>query len=365
MISSLEPKRQVLLQFASCVVCCLLLLGLSATPTLAFSDPPGAGLPSPSQSAAFPNAFSKAASFPTVSNGVLISYVREISAPTAIVVDDISTRQSATTSFWIAEASSVSLIDAAVTADKQFLVLVGSYVPLAGGADVPFITTQNLTNGQVSLIKPAGDYVPVRVCAANNGTLWTVGQTEAELTHLQLTPQPEYQMVRSYSLEGTLLHSFVPRSSQGSAPLTLLPRARSYGYRLGNLTPAKLSCGDNSVGLFVGYPAYSWNEIDLKSNTVQHWRVPPSSMASITGLTLLGSHTVYASFSLRSDNKWVLTLHRLVLSPDYTGSWVKVEDKAGPDEKGFSVLLGRDGSSLVYLRGARTPSNATLYWSTP
>lgn len=366
MTSSFQSRRQMFSQSLGSVLCLFVLLSTLAAPLKSFSQGTGFSLPKASKSVAFPNSFNTDKAFPSVSNGFLVSYSREITAPAAIVLDDIGSGREVTPSFWIPAASKISLHDAAVTADRRSLVLVGSYLPIAGGAEVPFIAMQGLAGGQTSLIKPDGDYVPVRVCAANNGTLWTLGQTEAEVLHLQVLPLPDYQMVRSYSLDGTLQNGFVPRSSQGAGSLALLPLGRSYGTRSGHdLNPAKLSCGDSSVGLFIGSPVYSWSEIDLKSNTLQTWTVPPVSHGSITGLTLLGSNNVYASFAVTSANTRLLTLFRLSFNSDHSGSWVQVADNGGTEQKGFGVLLGRDGSSLVYLRGARTPTNATLYWSTP
>ncbi len=336
-----------------------------AAPFRAVSQPAGLNLPMPSQTAALPAPFDAEKSFPSVSNGFLVSFTRELTSPGNVDLRDLSTLKGRTPPFWLSAASKISLYDAAVTSDKRSLVLAGTYTPSAGGSDVHFIAIQDLSTGKASLIKPAGDYVPLRVCAASDGTIWTLGQTQAEAQHIEVSPLPDYEMVRSYSLDGTMQGSFVPRSSQGTAPLNLQPFGRAFGSRLETqqLNAARLSCGDRSVGVFIGRPVNSWTEINLSGKTVQRWTIQPVPGATITGLALLGGNTVYASFSARGANRSVLSLHRLSLSGD-RGEWVQVADR-GPADKTFAVLLGRDGSALVHLRGVRTPNNTTLYWSTP
>jgi hypothetical protein len=344
------------------VLALALLLGLAGS---AFSQPTFL-LPASSQKAAFPGAFDKGRSFPAVSNGFLISFTREINAPGGIVLNNLSTAQDSRPLFWLPGASKITLQDAAVTPDKRFLLLTGTFTPELQGNDAPFIAAQELSTGKVSVITPAGDFVPVRVCATADNTIWALGQTQAEIQHIEVTPQPEYEMVRNYALDGTLRNSFVPRSSQGALPINLLALGRAFGRRLGtNITPAKLSCGDRSVGVFVGFPVHSWSEIDLKNKTVQQWKLKPLPNAAMTGLALLGSNTVYASFAARAGNgRPVLTLSKLTLTPNQSGEWLPVVDKSPPGQN-VSVLLGRDGTSLVYLRGRRNQANTMLFWSKP
>lgn len=342
-----------------------LLIALANTPFKAFSQSAGVSLSMPSQTVVFPNAFDTGKSFPTVSNGFLISFTREMASPGGILLTNIGTSKEVSPGFWLSEASKILLYDAAVTPDKQFLLLAGTYTPSAGGADVPFIATQNLASGKSSVVNPTGDYVPVRVCGTSDGTIWSLGQTQAEILHIEVTQQPEYAMVRNYSLNGSLRGSFVPRSSQGTLPINLLPLGRAFGNKIGtNITPAKLSCGDTSVGVFVGFPVHSWSEIDTRSKIVQQWQLKPLPHSTMTGLVLLGGNTVYASFATAAPQGRTLSLSRLTLSPDHSGEWTQVADNGAAD-KHFSVLLGRDGPALVYLRGKRGPTNTTLYWSTP
>lgn len=350
-----RPGLSVILAFA-------LLLGLAGS---AFSQPTFI-LPAASQKTAFPGAFEKERSFPTVSNGFLISFVREINAPGGVVLNNLNTTKISSPLFWLPGASKITLQDAGVSPDRRLLLLTGMYTPQIQGDDVPFIAAQELSTGKVSVINPAGDFVPVRVCATADNTIWALGQTQAEIQHVEVTPQPEYGMVRNYALDGTLRNSFVPRSSQGTLPINLLPLGRAFGRRLGtNITPAKLSCGDRSVGIFVGFPVHSWSEIDLTSKTVQQWKLKALPNTAMTGLTLLGTNTVYASFAARAANgKPVLTFSKLTLAPNHSGEWLPVVDKSPPGETA-SVLLGRDGTSLVYLRGRRNQANTTLFWSKP
>jgi hypothetical protein len=331
------------------------LAGFCAVP-LAYSQSTALSLPGPTTSVTLPGGVSPNRSVPKLSSGTLISFERWLSSATNIMLDDIHTGLTRTSAFWLPQAKHVLLYDAALTADKRSLVLAGTYSPSGGGTDVDFLGVSDQASGKVFVIS-LGDYVPERVCIASDGSIWTLGQTTPEVEHVETSPQPAYDMVRSYRLDGTLLGSFLTRSSQGSRALDLRPSGHAFGNQVHQ---AKLSCGDQSVGVFIGQPVFSWSEINLSTKTIQQWTIDPTGSV-MTGLALLGPNTVYASFGGKSAGLFKLELHSGLIR----GKWNPVGDH-GPASNPFASLLGRDGPALVHYRGTQRPTNAlTLYWSTP
>jgi hypothetical protein len=322
-------------------------------------------LSAPSRTATLPTPFGAQKSFPVVSNGFVVSYSLEFTSAGAITAHDLQTAREISVPFSLPNASRTVVHDVSVTPDRQFLLVVGLFTPADGGADQPFIVKQALAGASQTVINVGEDFVPVRVCGGADGSTWTLGQTMAEVLHMDVSPLPEYDMVRSFAANGNVRHSLLARSSQGSNPLHLLPLGRAFGNRLGtSINPARLVCGDSSVGVFIGNPVFTWTEISLATGSLQTFNLKPIPQASITGLALLGENTAFASFVEHGSSLVTNQLFKLTLLPNHQAEWTPVADQGSTGSR-FAVLLGRDGTSLVHLRGRRLPTNTQLFWSTP
>ena len=168
------------------------------------------------------------------------------------------------------------------------------------------------------------------------------------------------------------MKSYLRRGQINLVTLGLSSHARTQGAPLGGLPPEKilLRCAEASVGVYVG-PG-TWFEVQLADGSTQLLRVKhPVTPSNITGLALAGSHEVYASFgSTQGKSASAPAGQRGLYALDLNGqkpTWVPFEGTVQPSgtPQGFGRLIGRDGSSLVYMRnGAIGQDGAqTLLWS--
>jgi hypothetical protein len=206
-----------------------------------------------------------------------------------------------------------------------------------------------------------GSYTAERVCSAANDTFWTFGQ---QLDGEGVASRFAYDMLRNYGYDGKLLRSYLSRSTLPASILDFHPTGSVFG---SGVDYAALSCGVESVGLFMGRPVRQWVEVDMVSGTLQHWNVDALSGGSFTGLTLVNKHMVFASVLMSrsfASPSVAPTRGLAVLSirpGDAGASWAPVADPGS--QPTFARLLGRDGTSLVHLRGFQSPVSPVLYWS--
>ena len=312
-------------------------------------------------------AFALDRTFPIISNGYLLAHRRTVTPATqqdAVFVLALKTAQERVVPFWLPEASEIRLEAAAIRANGSVL-LGGSYSRRSDSTEVTFVAELAPT-GEIVARHNLDDYVPERLCGASDGGFWTFGQI-----FKQENAGGDYSFVRRYSSRGALVQQYFPRS--------LLPAGVTLDYRAQRRNTALLSCGDTSVGVYVGRGTapsvnltarFVWFEVNASTGETRTLAVRnPAGGASITGLVLFSQGTAYASY----ENGGLFQL----TNAGSTGAWVPVPAaepsvKAPPGlttgaadrRRAFGVLLGRDGTSLVHLVGRLSPRpTQTVYWS--
>ena len=298
-------------------------------------------------------AFSFDRTFPVISNGYLLAHRRVVTSATqqdAVFVLSLKTAEQRVVRFWLPEASEIRLETAAIRADGSVL-LGGSYSPLSQDPTEATFVAELAPTGEVVARYNLGEYLPERLCATPDGGFWTFGQV-----FNQENAGGDYALLRRYSSSGALVQQYFQRS--------LLRFGVTLDYRAHARNTALLSCGDTSVGAYVGRgtppsanvtPRFVWFEVNTSTGETRTLAVRnPAGGASITGLVLFSEGTAYASYE--HGGLFQLT------STGSTGAWVTVP-AADPDGKlppglmgdkangrpTFGVLLGRDGNSLVHL----------------
>jgi hypothetical protein len=354
--SSVKKRAPTKGWLLSALSCALLLLGCIKV-VLAQSE----SLPAPWRQKVYPSA-PQYLQFPRVGNGYLWFFRRSLRQPSidAIQFHSFSTDQVGQIPFWLEGASTVWINDAAITSSLDVLV-GGSY----------FSADSNSSHNFLAIVDPAGNvrrtinvgrFEPEKVCSAQDGDIWTLGQDwQAEATNTS------YSMLRNYSSGGKLIHSYLPRKSLPLRKLNWSVREHESG-TLADFSKAFLECGTQSVGAYIAGVG-TWIEIQLSDQKVQTWRIRrPSPTSTVTGLALLGTHQLYASFfsaSRDSGNSQhgLRGLYRVDLSEPSTRFWVLVPGSESriTTRQGFAKLVGSDSSSLVYLpTSSNSAHNAPL-----
>jgi hypothetical protein len=215
-------------------------------------------------------------------------------------------------------------------------------------------------SGKIAYLNDLNGYTPERVCSAADGSIWTIGQQWQEESSGQT-----YNLVRRYGSDGTLKGTYVPRPILPGIALNFHPRGNVFGNSVNN---ARLSCGTESVGVYLGAPLLVWFEISLNATTAQQWKVLPLKLVTMTGLELVSSKSVYGSFVTGPENAngaGVRQIYKLTLAGNGIATWTPIPG-ATSVTGGPATLVGRDGTSLVHLMGSQRPAtNPVLNWSTP
>jgi hypothetical protein len=316
--------------------------------------------------------------FPIVSHGYLLSHARTIhqAGARSIFLTALATGLETSLPFWLPGAARIRVESADVTPAGQVLV-AGSYQRSAAEDDGVNFVARVDRRGHVLAVHDLGGYTPERICAAEDGTYWTLGQEWAlERQVAQREVQGGYALLRHYAASGVPKAQYFPRSS--------LPvgRVLNYHTHAPGAQWAFLRCGDASVGAYLGSgrASFLWTEVSPQTGETQHWRVHNLVGARITGLVLLAEHTAYASFGpagvyrLEPASPRPAGRHRVGAFwpvPTQPARWAPLASDAADAGAPHgiaeaSILLGRDGASLVHLSGTRSPrSEPVLHWSDP
>ncbi len=300
-----------------------------------------------------PQAFSHQRTFPVVSRGYMLSFSRTITTANAsnVLVTSLTDGRGRQVPVSLPGSVSTVLLDGSVN-ESDHLILVGQTTSMSNSGDVlrttGFVAEVDF-QGKVKSVVDTGKYTPARTCASGDGTYWTLGAAMSNEGNAALIAGDDTNMLRNYSPEGKLLHSYMPRSSFRAASINLLPSGQTFG---ATNTKVYLSCSSSSVGVYIGKPVNLWTEVRLGSGRGAQWRIRQLPGGTVTGLTHSLRGDVYASVDFANETPG---LYRLDLSAA-KAIWVRLPT----DTSAFSNLLGREGDSLVHLIGSRALAGAAI-----
>jgi hypothetical protein len=304
---------------------------------------------------------------PKIEHGYLLQFMPHVKdGPAAGMIhwNSLATQRQGDLSFWLPGASEIWLNDVGATPDGNILV-AGTYAESGQNSVNNFLAWVDPAGTILQTVNP-GSYEPERVCATNDGNIWTLGQDWGA--------QADYNMVRKNSSSGEVLGSFLSRLSFPRVSFDLGTYTHSQPAHPVQTPPGRtyLVCGNASVGAYVG-PALTWFEISLMDGSSQRFHVPPPAPFSwITGIALRQPHEVYASFDTRIQSESVgpslrqRGLYALSVRGQ-AANWEPFDGSVGPAEAagGFARLDGRDGPNLVYARNKTVSADGSpvLFWS--
>lgn len=154
-------------------------------------------------------------------NGFPVSVLpaaKEGPAAQTIQLRSLATRQLYGLNFW-PKGSSRVWIDGVSVIPSGDVIVVG---PLARGVSIQNFVYELDRYGNVMATFDPGSHEPERACSTGDGTIWTFGQDwDAEEAG---TPYP---VLRSYSLNGQVLRSVLPRSQLSVFGLNTSDRLRT------------------------------------------------------------------------------------------------------------------------------------------
>jgi hypothetical protein len=243
------------------------------------------------------------------------------------------------------------------------LIFAISLIQPSDGSRQGMIVTADLS-GKVLSKSSLGTYTASHMCAASDGTIWTLGQDWVD-DKRAASQQPA--LLRNYARTGVLISSHLSGAVLSGGQMNLRPRGKTFGI---SVTDAHISCGSSSVGVYVMVNGqHYWYEVPTRSGVPRLWQMaPPAVSGTMTGLVLFSEHSAYASIISRSASGRKRGLYRLSLSKQGDARWVHFPLGGMPkDEDRGETLIGAQASSLVFMIGSIKPRamNPVLYWYDP
>ena len=253
-------------------------------------------------------------------------------------------------------ATKVSVTDVEVAPDKSILVSGGAIKE--GGKIIHFVGRVQDDDGVSPLVETNG-FVPRALCSSDGKTVWAAG-------FIGGADSDTHSILREYRLsDAKMLRAVLDAATFPKWPLAVEGRGTKDFF---------LQCAHDKVGMYAG-ATDEWIQYDVSKGELKRWKLPklthhwvfndkngriipnPVERTEITGLAMLDSGEVYASFIhyFRGQPKErSFGLFKLQAS-DREAHWHAVEGtlSLGDHEGDFLQLHGADGKQLVYSRFKR------------
>jgi hypothetical protein len=285
--------------------------------------------------------------------GYLITYGTDgtsEASPTkpAIALYDRNGRVAREGTIWFKDAYSVAINDAAISRSGN--TVVGGGTQNEAGVIANFIASIG-DDGRMGRVIRTTPFLPVYVCAAEDGTVWSFGiDRDAEGRSVETSP-----LLRQFSFDKGQIRAMLYKSELNPEVWALV-RGRYPG-------EISFRCTSQKVGLY-NAAAGQYVEFDLSANKLKVSKVAPLPSPKemrVTGFAMTESGGVFASFRSHEGETSRSGIFKLKFDASGLGSWVPLENATGPYLQGNSVerLLGTDGSELIYTRDL----DGVAYWS--
>lgn len=233
----------------------------------------------------YAEAFYAGGVMPDWDRGYVIHYEIEMnSSPGAamVVMYDASGKRVREGRIWPKGAGDVRIRRTAATHVGG--ILAGGGTIMQDGSLSGFIAKTDLTGNTVQSIA-TGAFKPEQLCEAPDGTVWSLGQAVSDGA-----PAPEADVVRQYSFEKGLLHSFLPEKTVRGVMNSSGPWFSPFG--------SLLRCGKEKVSVYLEFTD-EYVEINTSSFAVNRWKIDETVVqgAKANGLAVTDDGRIYASFS--------------------------------------------------------------------
>jgi hypothetical protein len=352
-------------------------------------------LSAPTRTLFFSNPRLEGASTPFFSHDYLVQFVHESSSSgTAnVYLYDSSGQLGHEVRLWPEGATHLFLSAVDVGAGKQ--MTFAGQVKMQNGKECNFIGVSDL-DGKKPGYFDTGSYLATQLTQTDDGSIWTVGAERYERLNDSTIRSTNYDMVRHYAPNGSLIDHFLPRFDQNVTAVVTSTKtdeidggngstntaynlqgevtpttktAATWGYRDAwkNSRQAYLRSSGEQVALLDGLHGRICTYV-VAAKTFPCTPVVSAALSfnQITGFALSDSGDVLASMKREaygSDPLYGLFL--LVRRSDGSGyQWKSVPDTM-ESESGigaFRSLLGSTGDVVVYRREQQTDEKATAVY---
>ncbi len=248
----------------------------------------------------------------------------------AVTIYDRDGSEVGTATVWPDGSKEVIINGAAITEERQIIVSGGAMDDK--GAVAYFIATVN-GSGKLDGLLRTNPFVPKRICAAPDGSIWAVGfDREVDEGH----SHEDYALLRHLNFDHKVRETLIPRSTL-QLPSSVYPGGGT-----------EIRCNSREVAIYTGDDD-EWITYDYRAKKVSYWKLPAfeKSEAQITGIALAETGAVYATIKKSGDMS--IGLYQLKLSNGGIGEWIPVPGTVAPlNQSRVGILLGVDGNNLVY-----------------
>jgi hypothetical protein len=284
---------------------------------------------------------------PHWTNGHLVSRTVEIFGPDSpnIRLYDKTGAMVRSATVWFPGSERVALTSA--TAGPRGEVIASGEADRSDGARARFIASIDAA-GKMTAIQ-TGDFDPDQVCAAPDGTIWSLGGTgwDSTIHH----PKPG-DVFRHFDMQRGQIGAYIPRSTFPDRPA---PYELSY-----------IDCGANEVAAYS--PTGVYIEMLYGSNSPRVFKASLPVGYRLYGFAIQGPRQILGLLQKRAnfnvDETGVNGLYSLVLDEtSSTAMWVPVPGAAGSYKVPGTPtrLYGIDGDNLV-LGHSKDSVPGSLHW---
>jgi len=311
------------------------------------------------RSAAYPEAIYARGIIPDWDRGYVIRREFEINyspdTPTAVMYD-ASGKRIREGRIWPHSAGSVRVVGTAAT--EEGAILAAGNAILEDGSSQGYIVKTDLAGNTIESLL-TGSFKPWQICGAPDGTVWSLGRT--------LSPddgqEHDSTVLRQYSLEKGVLHSFLPENTVAWAVSPEKMWFVPYG--------SYLRCGKNKISVYLRFTD-EYVEVSTVSFELKRWKLDEAVVRQreATGLAVTADERVYASFQANGipGEEQIRGLYQIkAVSGNPTAKLLPVAGTITTVERGklpppgtFTKLWGADGNQLVVWR--MEEKDSTLSW---
>ena len=301
------------------------------------------------RSAAYPEAIYPDGIMPDWDRGYVIHYEIEMNhSPDTpmVVMYDASGKRIRQGRIWPQGAGSVRIRRTAATSDGAILAV--GWAIMQDGSIQHYIVKTDLAGNTIQSVL-AGGFGAEQLCEASDGTVWSVGQTIG----LDGKQQHDANILRHYSFEMGLLHSFLPQSTVEAPVLSETPWFSPFG--------SYVRCGKNKVSVYLKF-TNEYAEVNTSSFELKRWKLDEAvvQQRETSGLAVTEDGRVYASFRANGSPGVELVRglyeikavsgNRVAALLPVAGTITTIERGKVPPPGTFTMLWGADGNQLVVWR---------------
>jgi len=255
---------------------------------------------------------------------------------------------------WPQGAARVSVRRTAATKDGGILAAGGA--TLKDGSKQHYLARTDLAGNTVQTMWTGGFY-PEQICEAPDGTVWTLGDPR----DADGKQQHDADILRQYSFEKGLLHSFLPERTAEALVRSKTPWFNPFG--------SYVRCGKNKVSVYLEFTK-EYVEVDTATLALNRWKLDLdlTQYREGDGMAVTEDGRVYLGLQVVQGRPLFRGLYQIKAVPGHpmaelmpvSGAVSPLKPGEVPPAGSFVMLWGADGKQLVVWRAE--DNGSTMSW---